>query len=166
MRKIKTLAIFTVLILVSLPAFSKSLKVGDDAPDFSITLSSGEKVKLSDYRGSPVLLHFWATWCPPCRVELPELNSLAKKLEDESSDLKFLAVCVSDSEKNRSTFMKKNNYTFSGGLDSDNSIGRKYDVQGIPTSILIGADGKIEKITVGMMSKSQLKNFVKDYVSF
>ncbi|MBR7063993.1 MAG: redoxin domain-containing protein, partial [Treponema sp.] len=75
-------------------------------------------------------------------------------------------VCVSDTEQKRKSFMQKNDYTFEGGLDKDNSIGNKYQITGIPTSILIDADGKIQKINVGMMTAQKLKDFVKDYISF
>ena len=163
--KFNVVVLFTLFALAS-PCFSQSIKKGDTAPDFSITLSTGETVKLSDYKGTALLLHFWATWCPPCRLELPEMENLYKKITTEDAKLKFLAVCISDTEKNRETFMSENNYTFTGGLDSDNSIGFKYRIQGVPTSILISSDGKIEKVVVGMMSSSQLKEFVKDYVSF
>ena len=112
----------------------------------------------------PVFLYFWATWCGPCRVELPEMNAFASKL-DSSSRIAFLAVCISDTEKSQSAFMKKNNYTFPGGLDKDGSIAGSYFIQGIPTSILISPDGKIEKIRVGAMSPAELQRFVGKYAN-
>jgi cytochrome c biogenesis protein CcmG, thiol:disulfide interchange protein DsbE len=160
--------IFPVMILVALIAASavsaQNIKEGASAPDFQLTLSTGKQVKLSDYRGKAVLLHFWATWCPPCRAELPEMNKLSVKLAGEKSvKLTFLAVCVSDQEKSRAGFMKKNGYTFTGGLDADDSVAMKYGIQGIPTSVLISADGKIEKINVGAMSASGLADFISAY---
>jgi cytochrome c biogenesis protein CcmG, thiol:disulfide interchange protein DsbE len=160
--------LFPVIILVALIAASsasaQNINKGAAAPDFTLMLSTGKQVKLSDYKGKAVLLHFWATWCPPCRAELPEMNKLAVKLAGEkNAKLTFLAVCVSDKEKSRADFMKKNNYTFTGGLDKDGSIAGKYAVQGIPTSILISPDGKIEKIRVGAMSPSGLADFISAY---
>jgi peroxiredoxin len=160
--------LFAAIILAALIAASsvsaQTIKEGASAPDFQLTLSTGKQVKLSDYRGKAVLLHFWATWCPPCRAELPEMNKLAVKLAGKTdAKLTFLAVCVSDQEKSRADFMKKNNYTFTGGLDTDSSIAMKYGVQGIPTSILISADGKIEKMNVGAMSASGLADFISAY---
>jgi len=100
--------ILTACLAVS-SASAQNIREGAAAPDFQITLSTGRQVKLSDYRGKAVLLHFWATWCPPCRVELPEMNKLAEKLDtDKNAKLAFLAVCVSDQEKSRADFMKKN----------------------------------------------------------
>lgn len=160
--------LFPIIILVALiaasSAFAQNIREGAAAPDFTLTLSTGKQVKLSDYKGKAVLLHFWATWCPPCRAELPEMNKLAAKLAGKKdAKLTFLAVCVSDQEKSRADFMKKNNYTFTGGLDKDDSIAGKYAVQGIPTSILISPDGKIEKIRVGAMSPSGLAGFISAY---
>jgi peroxiredoxin len=160
--------IFPVIIFVALIAASslsaQNIREGAAAPDFQLTLSTGKQVKLSDYRGKAVLLHFWATWCPPCRVELPEMNKLAAKLAGEkNAELTFLAVCVSDQEKSRADFMKKNGYSFTGGLDADDSVAMKYGIQGIPTSVLISADGKIEKIHVGAMSSPALADFIRAY---
>lgn len=144
-------------------AFSQTVAEGKKAPDFSITTSEGKKVKLSDYNGKALLLHFWATWCPPCRKELPTIETFAKKTEDANSRISFFAICISDSEKNRAAFMKRNKYTFPCALDESGDIAYKYGVQGIPTSILISPDGTIEKIHVGMMSRTQLDEFTKRY---
>ncbi|MBQ9495250.1 MAG: TlpA family protein disulfide reductase [Treponema sp.] len=164
MKNIKHFLIIVTLVLATSSLFAQNIREGAVAPDFTLTLSSGEQLKLSDCKGKAVLLHFWATWCPPCRIELPEMNKLAEKL-DANAKLQFLAVCISDTEKNRASFMQKNKYTFPGGLDSDNSIAFKYGVQGIPMSLLIAPDGKIEKIHVGMMNKTQLADFIKKYAS-
>ena len=165
MKYLKSFLIASIIAIAAVsPLFAQSVKEGKTAPDFSLTLSTGQQVKLSDYKGKAVLLHFWATWCGPCRVELPEMNAFASKL-DSSSRIAFLAVCISDTEKSRDTFMKKNNYTFPGGLDKDGSIAGSYFIQGIPTSILISPDGKIEKIRVGAMSPSELQRFVGKYAN-
>jgi cytochrome c biogenesis protein CcmG, thiol:disulfide interchange protein DsbE len=165
MKYNKLLSVFIIIAFITVSSvFAQNIKEGSAAPDFTLTLSTGKQIKLSDYKGKAVLLHFWATWCPPCRAELPEMNKLAEKITTEKdAELSFLAVCVSDEEKSRAAFMKKNNFTFTGGVDKDGSVARKYEVQGIPTSILISADGKIEKIQVGAMSASQLADFVSTY---
>lgn len=161
----KALAVFLSLSFLTLSVSAAGIKTGSPAPDFSLKLTDGTNIKLSDYRGKAVLLHFWATWCPPCRIELPGMDAFAKKIADQGEDAKivFLAVCISDTEENRAAFMETNGYTFPGGLDASGKSARLYNVAGIPTSVLIDPEGKIENINVGMMTEEQLADFVKNY---
>lgn len=169
-HKIFSLVLIT-LIISTLPVFSQSLKVGSNAPDFSLQLqqdgkASDKTVTLNSYKGKVLFLHFWATWCPPCKVELPHMESFAKKLanQGDKAKMEFLAVCISDSQKALSSFMQKNGYTFPSALDEPGLVAMKYGIQGVPTSILISPEGKILKIQVGMMNQKQLENFVADYM--
>jgi len=164
MKQKKILITVILCAFVMTLGFSQRNASGNEAPDFELELSNGKTVRLSDFKGKAVLLHFWATWCPPCRRELPEMNALAEKLEQTgNSKLVFLAVCVSDTEKNRASFMKQNGYTFTNGLDAAGTIAGKYNISGIPTSVLISPSGEIEKINVGAMSKDKIDSFVKGY---
>lgn len=172
MKKTHKLILLSFLVLLlSLPAFSQVLKVGSNAPDFSLQLQQDGKasdkiVTLNSYKGKVLFLHFWATWCPPCKIELPHMESLAKKLasQGDKAKMKFLAVCISDSQKALTSFMQKNGYTFPSALDEPGLVAMKYGIQGVPTSILISPEGKILKIQVGMMNQKQLENFVADYM--
>lgn len=167
----KLFSIALIILLFSLPVFSQSLKVGANAPDFSLQIQQDGKasdkiVTLNSYKGKVLFLHFWATWCPPCKVELPHMESLAKKLasQGDKAKMKFLAVCISDTQKALTSFMQKNGYTFASALDEPGLVAMKYGIQGIPTSILISPEGKILKIQVRMMNQKQLENFVADYM--
>lgn len=160
-----------IILLFSLPIFSQSLKVGANAPDFSLQIQQDGKasdkiVTLNSYKGKVLFLHFWATWCPPCKVELPHMESLAKKLasQGDKAKMEFLAVCISDTQKDLTSFMQKNGYTFPSALDEPGLVAMKYGIQGVPTSILISPEGKILKIQVRMMNQKQLENFVADYM--
>lgn len=172
MKKTHKLILLSFLVLLLyLPAFSQVLKVGSNAPDFSLQLqqdgkASDKTVTLNSYKGKVLFLHFWATWCPPCKVELPHMESLAKKLasQGDKAKMEFLAVCISDSQKALTSFMQKNGYTFPSALDESGLVAMKYGIQGVPTSILISPEGKILKIQVGMMNQKQLENFVADYM--
>ena len=172
MKKTHKLILLSFLVLLlSLPAFSQVLKVGSNAPDFSLQLQqdgkpSDKTVTLSSYKGKILFLHFWATWCPPCKLELPHMESLAKKLasQGDKAKMEFLAVCISDSQKALTSFMQKNGYTFPSALDEPGLVAMKYGIQGVPTSILISPEGKILKIQIGMMNQKQLENFVADYM--
>lgn len=159
----KKIILLTVLLLSITVAFAKDLDGTQNAPDFTIKLNDESTFTLSQKKGKPVFLHFWATWCPPCIRELPHMQKLYTQLVDSKSNLEFIAVCISDSEKNRNSFMQKNNYNFPCGLDETGDlVAAKYNVSGIPTSVLISAEGKLLKINVGMMTSSQLEEFVKD----
>lgn len=138
---------------------------GGKAPDADITLPSGERVPLSSYAksGKAVLLHFWATWCPPCREELPLIDAQAKRLKDKNSALQVLCVCVADTKENCVSFMEKYGYTFTSGLDPEGETASLYGVSGVPTSIIIGADGKVQKTHTGRMSEKMLMSFIGDY---
>lgn len=172
MKKTHKLILLSFLVLLlSLPTFSQSLKVGSNAPDFSLQLqqdgkASDKTVTINSYKGKVLFLHFWATWCPPCKVELPHMESLAKKLasQGDKAKMEFLAVCISDTQKALTSFMQKNGYTFPSALDEPGLVAMKYGIQGVPTSILISPEGKILKIQVGMMNQKQLENFVADYM--
>ena len=172
MKKTHKLILLSFLVLLlSLPVFSQSLKIGSNAPDFSLQLqqdgkTSNKTVTLNSYKGKVLFLHFWATWCPPCKVELPHMESLAKKLasQGDKAKMEFLAVCISDSQKALTSFMQKNGYTFPSALDEPGLVAMKYGIQGVPTSILISPEGKILKIQVGMMNQKQIENFVADYM--
>lgn len=157
------LILFAVCTITTTYASANKIKIGDLAPDFEIALPSGGKTKLSSMRGQAVFLHFWATWCPPCLKEMPEINTLAKEL-DANKKISLFAICVSDTQKSYDKYMAKNSFTFKGGLDADGDIAEVYSVDGIPASILISPTGRIEKINVGMMSKQELEAFVADYV--
>lgn len=169
--KKKIISVFTMMFLCGIFNLSaQSVRIGSQAPDFSIELQkdgkpSGKTVTLADYKGKALLLHFWATWCPPCKVELPHLEKLVQKIQSkvDNSKINFLAVCISDSQNSLTSFMKKNGYTFSGGLDATGRIAMKYGIQGVPTSILISPEGKVLKIHVGMMNEKLLENFVSGY---
>ena len=164
-RPIRMFFILLTLFCCIVSATYAQPKVGSKAPDFTITLSNGTKTSLSSLKGKAVLVHFWATWCPPCVRELPGMDKLAKKLSSQKNPkLVFIGICVSDEEKNRADFMNKNKYTFPCGLDSDGSVAaNKYAVSGIPTSVLVGPDGTVLDIKVGMMTEDELAKFVKKY---
>jgi len=112
------------------------------APDFSLSTTDGRTVHLSDFRGKPVLLNFWATFCVPCREEMPALQTLWKAYRH--AGLVVLAVAA-DRDKSGAAikaFLASTDVGFPVLLDSDGEVRRRYEVQALPTSYLIGADGR------------------------
>jgi peroxiredoxin/outer membrane lipoprotein-sorting protein len=120
--------------------------IGSVAPDFVLPNLQGKEVRLSDLRGKVVILDFWATWCPSCRSAMPDLELIHRQFRD-----KGLVVLGIDDEspEEQSAFLRKFEYSIASLVDSEKKIGNLYHVGGIPTTILIGADGKITAYDVG-----------------
>ena len=117
------------------------------AADFSLTTTDNTVVRLSDYRGKVVFLNFWATWCPPCRMELPSMEKLYAKMKGQP--FVILAVNVDESDPgNVKTFAKSMNLTFPVLID-DGNVSKMYNVNAIPTSFIIRKDGTIDTIVDG-----------------
>ncbi len=115
--------------------------------DFSLTTIGNEPVRLSDYRGKVVFLNFWATWCPPCKMELPSMEKLYERMKGRP--FVILAVNVDESDPaNVGRFVRDMHLTFPVLLD-DGSVSKAYRVNGIPTSFIIRKDGTIDAIVNG-----------------
>lgn len=121
---------------------------GSPAPDFTLTDISGKKVSLSELKGKVVLLNFWATWCGPCRAEMPGLNKLYQELREKG--LVVLAISVDASDKPVKEFMKDKKFSFPVLLDTDKEVSfDDYAVMGLPTTIIIDRKGLIAEKVLG-----------------
>jgi len=139
MNKIKNLFIVFLLLLSGCSnAATVEQKASDD---FTLENLDGAKISLSDYQNkSMVLLVFWATWCPSCRAEIPELN---KMTDEYKGKLEILGINIKETQKKIFDFKQKTKVNYQILLDSKGVIAQKYKVVGIPTNILIDKDGKI-----------------------
>ncbi len=125
-----------------------SPEVGAFAPDFSLTSLDGEQVRLSDYRGKPVILNFWATWCPPCRAEMPALEEIWQQYGE--GGVVVLGVDQGESPQLVTQFAREEiPVTFPILLDIDQSIGDGYWVRSLPSTFFIDTDGVIQEIHIG-----------------
>jgi thiol-disulfide isomerase/thioredoxin len=115
--------------------------------DFSLSLPGGETRSLSSYKGKVVFLNFWATWCGPCRVEMPSMEALYNKFRDKG--LEILAVNSGEDQVTVSSFLKNEGFSFPALLDSDGRVSANYGIQAIPTTFLIDRDGMIILRLVG-----------------
>jgi len=122
---------------------------GKPAPDVSLKTLDGKDVKLSDQKGSVVLMDFWATWCPPCRKSLPHVQELSADKELAAKGLKVWAVNAHEQADKVTDFVKKNNYSFSIPMDASGATMKEYMIQGIPTTVIVGRDGNIKKVFIG-----------------
>ena len=132
------------------------LVAGDTAPDFTLKTLDGQSVTLSEHRGSVVVLEFWATWCPPCRMSLPKLQQFADWAEQEGCAVKVYAVDIfervqTNEQKKQvvSQFWTKRGFTMPTLMDFDNSVAEAFEVEPIPHMVVIGPQGKIIKIHIG-----------------
>lgn len=138
------------------------LKKGNIAPDFELTTLEGKPVKLSDFKGKKVILNFWATWCPPCKAEMPHMQNFYEEQKNDNGDVEILAVNLSDSEKNNQVvkqFVKEYELTFPILLDTE-GVGDDYQAFTIPTSYVIDSNGIIKHKIVGPMSKEMMEKMV------
>lgn len=145
MRKIVGLG---VLLLAGL-AWAGA-KVGDRAGDFTLPALDGSQVKLSDLKGNVVLVDFWASWCVPCRKELPALDALARQYADAKKPVVILAVGIDKDRANAEKLiaaLKVANVRVL--LDPDGKVPSAYDVPTMPTSVVIDAKGLVRHVNAG-----------------
>jgi thiol-disulfide isomerase/thioredoxin len=115
--------------------------------DFSAELSNGSKIKLTDLAGKAVFLNFWATWCGPCRMEMPSMETLYQELKDEG--LEILAVDVQEGKKDVIDFITSYKLTFPAALDPTGNIAAIYGIEAFPTTYIIDRNGGIITRVVG-----------------
>lgn len=128
---------------------AEGLKAGTPAPDFGLTAMDGTKVVLSELKGRPVVLNFWATWCAPCRQEMPGLQEFYDK--HKSDQWAFLTVS-NEKAGTLEAFLRENPHSFPVLLDEGGKVGDLYKVNSIPKTYLIDAGGTIRKVISGAIS--------------
>ena len=130
---------------------------GHPAPDFELKTLTGEPIRLRDYKGKPVILNFWATWCGPCRAEFPELQQVAVENGD---DLVIIGGnhTTADSPALVPDFVEEFGITFPVVLDETGEVVKTYQVLGLPTSVFIDRDGVIQELFTGPVTKAYLES--------
>jgi len=127
------------------------------APDFTVYDEAGNKVKLSDYKGTPVVLNFWASWCPPCKYEMPFFEEAYKKYNDNG--VAILMINMTDGQRETKdialNYMKENNFEMKTFLDSDLDASNAYQIMAIPRTLFIDKDGYIVLDHQGLFENSE-----------
>jgi peroxiredoxin len=134
------------------------LKVGAKAPDFELKTLTGETVKLSDLKGKNVMLNFWATWCPPCKAEMPAMEQFHKEAGDK---VVILAVNI-DPHLDVQAFVDENKITFPIPLDAEDTVNEMYQVLSIPTTYFIDTKGNIGNKYIGAMNHDTMKQYTNE----
>ena len=119
------------------------------APDFTAETIDGETVRLSDLRDKVVLVNIWASWCPPCRAEMPAIERTYQAYKDKGFVVLAIDSTVQDTAANAQAFVNENKLSFPILMDETGEITRLYHVQSLPTSFFIGSDGIIREVVVG-----------------
>ncbi len=135
--------------LVALVNQSPAPRPGRHAPDFTLTDLDGNQVTLSEHRGQKVILNFWATWCPPCRAEMPDLDRLAR---DHQGSVTVLLIDLEEEEGQIRPFLDDIGVTLVPLLDLDAKVAIMYRVGALPTSIIIDEEGVIQEIQAGAVT--------------
>ncbi|GAA0611703.1 redoxin domain-containing protein [Virgibacillus siamensis] len=128
------------------------IEVGKTAPDFKLDTLSGGTFRLSDLRGKPVFLNFWASWCGPCKKEMPDMQKFHKKYSEK---VEVIAVNLTGSELGAGKvrkYINKYGYTYPVPLDKNSEVQGMYDVTVVPTTYIIGRDGNVIERKRGPMS--------------
>jgi thiol-disulfide isomerase/thioredoxin len=132
---------------------------GEPAPDFVIEILGGSSVRLSDLRGQVVWINFWATWCPPCRKELPEIQRVASAYAD--AGLVVLLVDVGERASDVQAYAEKLGLSIDIGLDSRTEVAAQYRVTGLPMNFFIGKDGVMRAIRYGALDREEMEERVR-----
>ena len=138
-------------VFLAIQAFRPKPDIPDIAPDFELVDLEGKTHKLSDYRGQTVVLNFWATWCGPCRSEIPTFNEWSS----EHPDIPVLGISTDTSEAKVRATAKQLEMSYPVML-SDKATASAYAIGSLPTTVIVGPDGQVESIHVGAMMGWQL----------
>ncbi|MDI3547334.1 MAG: hypothetical protein PWR10_986 [Halanaerobiales bacterium] len=167
MKKIYWVTLLVIILVAGLISFQTRIwplkrsnvedieigtNVGQKAPDFTLKTLKGESVSLSNLKGKKVFLNFWASWCPPCRSEMPAIQ----KLYSNHDDIAVLGINLREEKGTVAEFMMLNGYTFPVVLDLNAEVATKYLVRGIPTTYILNKEGVIMAKHTGPLTYEQM----------
>ena len=131
-------------------------EVGRHAPDFTLTDLKGNSVTLSDFRGKVVFLNFWATWCPPCRAEMPEIEAIYQDYKDK--DVVVIGIDLLEAEDEVRQFVQEGGYSWTFVIDTTGGVAENYGITAIPTSFFLDKEGVIRAVDIGAMTKRAMES--------
>lgn len=152
-----------LFLLFVLPGCGTKIEVGKPAPDFTVTDLQDKPVKLSDYRGKLVFLHFWADWCSECRAEFPRIEHAYEALKNDS-EIAIISVNAGQSKYHVEDFKEEFGLTFPMLVDEYAKSAKLYQVEGIPTTFVIDPNGKIADIHVGWITEKYIFDAVERFL--
>ena len=130
------------------------------APELTLQGLDGKQYKLSDFRGQPVMLNFWASWCEPCRAEMPLLNKQYEAAKGKG--LVVLGINLSENAQTVKGFVKEYKLTFPILLDNDSTVADRYGIDPIPSTFFVDKEGIVQDIHIGELDKETLDKYIKE----
>ncbi len=138
-------------------------RVDKPAPYFSLPLLGGGQLVLEEHVGQPIVINFWASWCPPCIQEAPALESAWRTYRSE--DVLFVGVDIQDTEEDAVEYVRDLDITYPNGLDRDGRVTIDYGVIGLPVTFFVNRDGVIQRRWVGAIDERRLTQFVGELIA-
>ncbi len=138
--------------------------VGKPAPEFALESFSGEKVKLSDFRGKTLLVNFWASWCHPCREEAPALERTYMSLSE--NQVEFIGINIMDDRKSAEEYIKSFGGSFVNIYDPENRVHLDYGVGGVPETFFVNPEGIITGKHRGPLTEKMIMSYIKDAIAY
>ena len=126
----------------------ETLLLEEPAPDFTLKDLEGEEWSLSELKGKVVVINFWATWCPPCRAEMPMIQTVYREYREQG--LEVLSIDVRESEKTVRKFIEENGVDFPILMDEEGEVSELYNISAFPTTFVIDTRGVVKKVYVGL----------------
>ena len=145
--KIKNLALGLVVTVFAATSLASSGLEGQSAPDFALKSSTGENLRLSEYRGDVVMINFWATWCGPCRQEMPLLDELYNRYERVGFNL--LGVNIDDDSRRAMQMIEELGVDFPVLFDDRKEVSKLYEVEAMPVTVLVDREGNVRYVHHG-----------------
>ncbi len=139
-------------------------RVGREAPDFRVQGLDGQEFQLSHMRGHPVWISFWATWCPSCRAENPDIDEVYREKQEQG--LVLITLSIGEDAGTVRDYMERTGFTFPVGLDRDTAIAATYRIVGVPTHYFVDRDGILRDWRIGGMSKKTMEKKVEEIMSY
>ncbi len=131
-------------------------EVGRLAPDFTLIDLEGNRISLSDFRGKVVFINFWATWCPPCRAEMPEIEAIYQ--EYQNKDVVVIGIDILEAEDEVRQFVQEGGYSWTFVIDTTGGVTADYGVTAIPASFFLDKEGVIRAVNIGAMTKRAMES--------
>jgi len=148
---------------VPLPVSGAPLNVGDKAHDFNLADPAGNMIALSDFTGKPVIVNFWATWCPPCRQEMPAFQ----RIYDTYTDDELVVLAVNEAETPETVtafFYDEMEFSFTPLMDEEAAVGTAYGAVGLPATFFVDRNGEVTAVHRGGLTQSQIEAYLEGII--